>query len=191
MSAKNRGTKGVEFELYETRPWCVWRLLDAIASDLDSEGRWLEPCVGNGAIVGALTTYYGSSFKMAKTVDINPEMGADITADYLQTRFSSSEGERFDVGITNPPFSKAHLIAAKMISECNIVCMYQRLNWLASVQRHRFFEYSMPSVYVLPNRPSHQADGKTDATDYAWIVWGLEANKIRWLGCTDRQFRRF
>jgi hypothetical protein len=28
-----------------------------------------------------------------------------------------------------------------------------------------------PDVYVLPNRPSYEATGRTDSIEYAWMHW--------------------
>ena len=50
--------------------------------------------------------------------------------------------------------------------------MLLRLNWLGSEDRAAWLRRHPPSVYVLPNRPSFVEGGGTDATEYAWFIWG-------------------
>ena len=49
MSATNRGAVRNEHDFYPTPAWCVHRLLEAVPLPA---GRWLEPCVGDGAKIG-------------------------------------------------------------------------------------------------------------------------------------------
>ncbi len=202
MSAKGRGTKVAKNEYYPTSHWAVWRLLDKIGHLLDgyvgvdwAAYQWLEPAVGGGAIVTAVEQWYGNQgmerdLASWLTCDIDPDMRmpgkAFIEGDYLRTSVP-----HIDVGITNPPFTLALEFARKMIADCGIAAVYQRLNWLSSADRRDFFEETQPSVYVLPNRPSHRADGKTDAAEYAWYVWGLyPESRLFWLANTERELRR-
>ena len=75
--------------------------------------------------------------------------------------------------IGNPPYSLAmeFIDRAMKVYPSASVAFLLRLNFAASAGRARFMRESRPSVYVLPNRPSFTASGKTDSIEYAWFVW--------------------
>jgi hypothetical protein len=77
----------------------------------------------------------------------------------------------FDVVICNPPFSLAREFVETSLPLGDWVLMFLRLNFLGSARRNAFFRRRMPDVYVIPDRPSFTADGKTDSIEYAWFVW--------------------
>src|SRR5689334_10139470 len=90
-------------ETYPTPAWCVHRLLDEI--DLPRGGYWLEPAVGDGAIVRAIRGREEYTEVKWWTNDVR-DVGADVTSDY-QTWGVPANGRIYDVVITNPPFSLA------------------------------------------------------------------------------------
>lgn len=176
MSATNRGAERRENDYYPTPAWCVHRLLDAIGHRLPTVGWWLEPAVGDGAIVRAVQTHGGRKTLPWVGLDIAPRVYPNENLqvhrlDYLSLGPAVS---KYRVGITNPPFSLALPFAQRMTQDCGAAIMLTRLNWLAGAKRSAWLREHTPSVYVLPDRPSFTGDGSTDATDYAWMVWGLE-----------------
>ena len=56
MSARGRGTTPEPDEFYATPAWAVHRLLDT-APFLAFRGKYVEPCVGDGAIVAAVESW--------------------------------------------------------------------------------------------------------------------------------------
>ena len=181
MSATNRGAERQKDDFYATPSWCVRALLRTV--DLPG-GAWFEPAVGDGAIVRAVNEFRRDvKWAIADIADRlpNPEnvpfgyepgfciFGSPYTAD----GFGWDHSE--DVVITNPPYSQALEFVQGALKDGRVVVMLLRLNWLASKARNRFLLDNPPSVYVLPRRPSFTYNGKTDATDYAWFVWGLDA----------------
>lgn len=105
---------------------------------------------------------------------------------YGQSYLTAQLDAPVEVVITNPPFSLAQEFAYKALSEGEVVVLLLRLNWLGTDRRNPFLLAHPPSIYVLPRRPAfgpnakHIREGKldakdTDATEYAWFVWGLEA----------------
>jgi len=78
---------------------------------------------------------------------------------------------RFDVALTNPPFSLARPFVEHARGMADHVVMLLRLNFLASAGRAPWMRQDAPDVYVLPNRPSFTGKG-TDSIDYAWFHWG-------------------
>jgi len=174
MSATNRGAIRHKDDFYATPAWCVRALLKSCPLP---GGNWLEPAVGDGAIVRAVDEMRRDVFWTIN--DINLSRIGDLSAygmaevPYPITGLEPEEMQ--DVVITNPPFSQSLEFVQGALKDGKIVVMLLRLNWLASQKRNRFLLTNPPSVYVLPRRPSFTADGKTDCIDYAWFIWGMDA----------------
>jgi hypothetical protein len=58
-----------------------------------------------------------------------------------------------------------------MDPDCGTAAFLLRLNWLGGQARAAWHRANPCDVYVLPRRPSFTGKG-TDATEYAWMVWG-------------------
>lgn len=181
-------------DYYPTPAWCVDRLLDRVAMRLPHRcASWLEPCAGSDAIVDAVGAWYSahdpaSHIEWARR-DLHPQADGIERSDYLW--FHGIEASGFDVAITNPPYREAHPFFEAMRRDARIVIALLRLGFAASEERREFLNASRPSIYVLPNRPSFTIDGRTDASDYAWFVWGLDDRpEVRWLETTPAAERR-
>jgi SAM-dependent methyltransferase len=85
----------------------------------------------------------------------------------------------FDLVIANPPYSETEAFVSHALTIGTTVCFLLRLNWLASKKRAAFHRAHPADVFVLPKRPSFTEDSRTDATEYAWFVWG-EGRGNRW-----------
>ncbi len=173
LSSTNRGGKRTPSDFYPTPRWCVRRLLEG--AELPG-GRWLEPCVGHGAVVAATA---GARSDVHWTgVDVQPEFadhvaGLGVPVDFHVSDFISwkpSAEREFDVVITNPPYSIAQGVIERSFELAPVVVMLLRLNYLASGGRAAFMRQYPPDVFVLPNRPSFSGRG-TDSIEYAWFVW--------------------
>jgi hypothetical protein len=196
VSATKRATRGGDgVDFFATPPWCIDRLLDAIGDALPTDGTWLEPACGDGAIVDAVNDWYARRDReIAGWVfgDIAPRGRYERLPplDYLSERYAAPD-ERYAIGITNPPFARAMDFVQRMTAECEVTIVLVRLNWLASAERAPWLREHAPSVFVLPNRPCFTGDGRTDATEYAWAAWGLEsAPVLRILETTPVEERR-
>jgi hypothetical protein len=110
--------------------------------------------------------------------------------------FLSSAGEAFvpDTIITNCPYSLAQEFVERCISMARDVALLMSLGLLGSSDRASWWGsvVPMPSLYVLPERPSYTGDGKSDSTVYAWYVWemGLEPRAPMVLDTTPLEIRR-
>ena len=174
MSATNRGAQRVAEDAYPTPVWAVRALL---AGCHLPGGTWLEPAAGDGAIVRMVNacrrdvTWYACDVREECWPAIEPLVDDGAIGDFLQLDWSDWPAPA--VIITNPPYSLAEAFVRKALEVPGaVVVMLLRLNWLAGQKRAAWLRANTPSVYVLPRRPAF-VNGRTDATDYGWLVWGL------------------
>lgn len=158
MSATNRGSKRHQYDFYSTPVHCT----EAICSQLVFPQRSciLEPCSGEGAIARVV-----ERFTNEQMMEFDIQRGED----FLELDMSTYG--RFDMVITNPPFSIAQEFVEKSLLISNCVVMLLRMNFVASAKRKEFWERNpWTGCGVLTKRPSFTGKG-TDATDYAWFIW--------------------
>lgn len=195
VSSTGRGGKRRASDYYATPPWCVDRLLDRTWRAHLAGGRWLEPCVGDGAIVRAVTAWYerqeAAHLRPAwTTIDIRPatvklcdDIATLCVGDFLagfgaqaSMLSESIDVASHDVVLTNPPFSLAFDFVRRSLELAPVVIMLLRMSWLGSDDRAEWLRANTPSVYMMPERPSFTCDGNTDSDYYAWMAWGLDAS---------------
>jgi hypothetical protein len=182
MSATGRSDVRIPHDAYGTPEWCVRALLKAW-TPLSTQGRLLEPCVGQGSIIRAVEAVLpqGKGDRQWWAVDkylkpyIDQAVGSAIAtfqqADFLHWWPGSLEKMlTFDAAITNPPYSLAMEFLRHALVFSHEVTLLLRLGFLASQKRSEWLRLHVPDVYILSKRPSFTG-GKTDATDYAWMVW--------------------
>lgn len=154
MTAKRRAN-----DSYQTPVSCIKKLLPYI--DLSNINRFLEPCRGKGNIYDLIPAKHKDYCEIREG------------RDYLDTRFR----KRFDLIITNPPFSMWRPFLQKSLSEADTVIYLLRLNVLGSgktTRRAEFWNQNKPThLFPLEQRPSFTAEG-TDMTDYAFFAWDRE-----------------
>ena len=184
-----------DVEYYETPDWCVHRLLEAIDDPaiLPKEYRtmkWLDPCVGEGAIPLAA----GGTLANWTTIDVRQSDAADFTRDYLVRGLPHGEcPSQFDGSMYNPPFSKALAFAQKTVMHCDISFMLQRLSWMqgptVDLTRTKWLRANPFDLYVLPDRPSFTGDGKTAGAGYGWYSWPTKGKGVVILNNTPKWVR--
>jgi hypothetical protein len=170
----------VENDFYPTPGWCVRRLLEAfdplsewVASEQAQPTpplRWLEPGVGDGAIVRAVNEFYIER-DGGVSIEWQGWPGLFCVSDLDAPDLPARLGGPFSVAIGNPPYNKAAAFIDFARKHAETVVMLLRLNFLGSDKRAAFMRQYPPDVYVLPNRPSFVNEGRTDSTEYAWFVW--------------------
>jgi hypothetical protein len=187
MSATGRGLARIPSDNYPTPEWATHRLIDRVLRKsifpLASEA--LEPCAGDGSIIRAFKSHPGIvNWPIAWTAsDIRPECASALAALAYKVRIGDFRaiGDWFGavrprLTITNPPFNIAEEIIRAALGFSEWVVMLLRINFLGSEERQPWLSQNAPDVYVLPNRPPFALNkhGKpaTDATEYAWMVWG-------------------
>lgn len=178
MSATNRGAERHAHDFYATPAWCVHRLVERVGAMV---GPVLDPCCGDGALLRA-------AGRDGFTVDIQARFEPDMVANYLDDNVHL----HYPTCIMNPPYKLAQEFIDKAARQCSVVYALTRLNFLASAKRRDWLASLNPTVYVLPNRPSFTADGRTDATDYCWleIVRGSSTpGRLKFLALTPKEER--
>lgn len=181
MTDDGRGLTPRAAEYFPTPRWVVSRLLEA--RDLPG-GAWIEPCVGEGAIVSAVDSIRSDVAWTANDIrDVSPR---DEYRAHWKGDFATFSDPRafWDVGITNPPFSKALGIANAMLRYCDAVAMLAPLAWASGNERLSLMRSAPCDVLVLPDRP----------WDFvrvcAWFCWPTQGHGFRILESTPLAERK-
>lgn len=146
-------------ELYPTPATTVESILKRLT--LHPSDTFLEPCRAGGAIYDAVP------------LPEEQKDWAEISEgrDYLTYDF----GKKFDVIITNPPFSLTTEFLEKSKSELaegGTLIYLQRVNFLGSIKRMPFWQaFGAPEkLGIIVPRPRF-VNGTSDSCEYAWFIW--------------------
>lgn len=173
MSATGRSGVRHPDDFYRTPAWVTRAILPHLA--IPEGGIVLDPACGDGAILDVVkdarpdvrTT--GFEIDRERAAIAARRHGIIGGADALTV---PSFQWAPDAIVMNPPFRHAMDFVERGI-ECakgDVACLL-RLSWMAGQKRAAFWREHMADAYVLPRRPSFTGKG-TDASDYAWFVWG-------------------
>src|SRR5690349_7786002 len=157
MSATGRGGERVDSDYYPTTAWCTRRILDTLSPEIPDNLRWLEPCAGDGAITRLLPTPWVDAGDIR---DLNKPPLCTVTGWKPGRSFDQWE-ERFDVVITNPPFSLAPELIAHFMPRCDWLILLLRSSFKLSKWRD-----NMPDEYRLPQRPEFVASESCKSGGY-------------------------
>jgi hypothetical protein len=161
VSSTARGGKRSPADFYATPAWPVHRLLDSLFLP---GGRWLEPAAGDGAIIRAVNHWrgvHGEGNILWTAVEKRRSCERKLIGTpgninvFIGDFFPASDvGSRYDVVISNDPFSRAmQFINATMVLATWSIHLL-RLNFLGTEERNEFFKNNMPDIYVIPDRVS-------------------------------------
>lgn len=180
-------TKRSPYDFYPTPVDCVVKLLE----NETVYGNILEPCAGDGVICSTILQKLSNTM-FIDAIEID-ESHQDKLSDCGAARIFYKDIlqvdgnflSKYDVIITNPPFSIAQEILEHILDNVDLeetkVIMLLRLNFLGSQKRHEFWKKHLPDrIHVLSKRPSFTGQG-TDSQEYAWFVWdknGVSKNHI-------------
>jgi predicted RNA methylase len=189
VSATGRSDVRDPLDFYMTPTWATLALLDRTPWALES--KVLEPGCGNGGILTVLvdkgiSTYTGIEID-PRRVGLCHMQGLEhvIEGDYLNPE---SYWGQYDLAIGNPPYKLAFPFVQRALKDAKLVAMLLRLNWMASIGRREFHAGNPAHILVLDKRPGFREDGKTDATEYGWFVWG-DDQPGRWEVLNTAKFR--
>lgn len=158
-------------DFYETPSWAIRAMKDHLP--VGDGTRILDPGCGTGAILRAV----GAMFPENEIVGLEKDRARFLACE-ASTDLPVKHGdfftyrEKHDLIISNPPYSHALEFVQHAMTLAPVVCMLLRLPWIASQRRAAWHRENLSHIHVLPKRPSFTADGKTDATEYAWFLWG-------------------
>ncbi len=178
-------------DFYETPAWAVHAVLP-ILPVIEGVTRILDPGCGTGAILRELGAAFPENEILGLEKDRARFEAVEASTDLpVQLGDFFSHHERYDLIVSNPPYSHALEFVQHALTLAPVVCMLLRLPWLAGQARAQWHRENPAHVAVLPRRPSFTGDGKTDATEYAWFSWGT-TNAGQWsiLETTKHQRKR-
>jgi len=185
VSATGRGAKREGLDFYSTPAWATDAILDVL---LPAGGPWtkspprvLEPAAGEGHIIERMTargvhtsSILAVELQSGRVLTCYQRTGVrPIAGDFTETRLR----EQFELIITNPPFAQAEAFATRaltLLAPGGVLALLLRLNWLGSLARVPFHRAHPADLYILPRRPAFGGAKGTDATEYAWFVWGAD-----------------
>lgn len=191
MSSTNRGYDRHASDYYVTPQKPIKEFLSAflLEEKIDRPDRlfFLDPCAGGDelnemAYPAVIENELGAAIT---TFDIREDSKAEIIGDYLE---ATNLANRYDVIITNPPFSLAMPVIKKALNDVKdggYVVMLLRLNFFGSIERFPFFEDNMPKyTFVHHKRISFATKAMnekrkleglkpltSDSIEYAHFVW--------------------
>jgi hypothetical protein len=186
-----------DYDFYPTPPGAVRALGMWLEKKLGPRdhlgGRWLDPCVGAGAIPLWLSPYLSPEVRW-DAMDIQEGMVATAlqagrvdhgeAVDALASRWLADPDDEPHTGIVmNPPYGSAcERWIAKGIEEARLavgdthsprpyLLALTRVGFWADGSRIRLF--APERLLWLEKRLSFTGDGKTDSTAHCWAVWNL------------------
>jgi predicted RNA methylase len=161
-------------DFYETPSWAVRAIFPHLPV-VEGKTRILDPGCGTGAILREIGAHYPENEVCGLEIDSGRFEACSASTDLpvLQGDFMN-HSDRWDLIVSNPPYSFAIEFVQHALSLAPVVAMLLRLPWLASQKRAQWHRENPAHVCVLPKRPSFTVDGKTDATEYAWFIWGTD-----------------
>lgn len=174
-------------DFYPTPEWATRELVRRV----DISGVVFEPCVGDGAISGALAKAPQSSEARIYTGDIDPQWSPMVCGDALERQFWDDAVSRIesdfmysteiDWVVTNPPFNvAAQIVPIAFNRAAKGIAMLLRLSYLEPVEnRGSWLNQHPPTDLIVLPRISFTGNGKTDNVTCAWMVWRKAATGQR------------
>lgn len=158
-----------EHEFYRTPAWVAHSLFRRLQHLIPAPATVLEPCAGDGALLEPLRSAWPAATVDAYDIDPRHE------AVRRRSAFVDDSRQRYDLVVTNPPFSHATEILFYGLAKCRAgghVALLLRLGFLSSQERASLYRTHYPR-FVLPlsARPTFRGAHSDPKTDYMWAVW--------------------
>ncbi len=163
----------------------------------------LDPSAGDNRIIKSIENYVKNDKQLylveKYAIDILPNN--NLTPEFNGVDYDiahetlKKQNTKFDLVISNPPFTKAESWVRKIHEVLNDdgYCIFlQRLNWAGTQKRSKFFKKNntikLKHILILAQRPIWEIDGvennKADTCEYAWFVFQKSdeaVNPVDWL----------
>lgn len=165
----------IENENYPTPEAAVRALLAKL--DLKADDTFLEPCRGD--VVDADGNPTPCIFNL---IDL-PENRKDWAEIREGREFLGMDygAQRFDVIITNPPFSLSDEFLKRcreLLAPGGTLIFLQRVGWLGSKKRIKFWEevtFPHKTPLLIPRPKFDKSKKGTDSCEYFWYIWDYGA----------------
>jgi predicted rRNA methylase YqxC with S4 and FtsJ domains len=173
----------IKHEVYRTPEW-VYSTFCKKFPALVTAKSCLDPTAGDGRFVKYLLQ--NGHINKGFCVDIlKPKKPFPCRGKVLDF-FKFKTNKKFNLIITNPPFSLAEKIlykAAKLLKTNGKIILLLRLGFLASKKRKNLHKkMNLSHVIVLGKRPIWEIDGvtknKPDNSDYAFFIYQPKSDKV-------------
>lgn len=191
IAGGNPKNERVQDDYYATDPSAVNMLLDAHPMRGTS---FLEPCVGGGHVANAVLRRIGEISDATYLDIIDRGYPGTVVQNFLEW----NEDKKYDLIITNPPYSLAGEFVEKGMSVLNdggCMALFLKIQFLEGEKRAGIFNRHPPKyIYVFRKRIAtwnngnsvNPETGKRWATTFchAWFVWeqGFHGEPVvRWL----------
>jgi len=164
-----------EDDFYRTPVWQTQALLARVpilVQPSHLRARVVEPCVGDGAIVGQFPAGVDVlTNDIVARGDIVPEFLLDARNRGSWDAFCRTG--RLDVVVTNPPFNDAFEIVQHAVERAYWgVAMLLRLSWLEPTEdRGPWLAVHPPTHLIVMPRYDYRQNGATDSVTSAWMLW--------------------
>lgn len=182
-----------EHDFYPTPRFPVIRLLEQL--NLPTDVPWLEPCVGNGALLrhcasfGVNPEWHTNDIRAVDQPDGSVEHSQASAATWLWHWRYANGRRRRGICFSNPPFNQAEGIVAAAVGACRIVVMLLPTSWMGTQDRAEWLRENTPAAYHIPERISFTGEGSA-SQNYAWLIWGLGHSNNVFLNDTPLAERR-
>jgi len=189
-------------DFYRTPEWAT----RAVLPYLRQPRRWIDCGAGDGAIARVTAAHWPEAHGIM--VELDPGRAAaaarDVpTAEVRVGDFCAMGLPRVDLVIGNPPFGHREaeprrrlqddrnalefaVRALELVEPGGEVALLLRVGFVEGLERGDFLERHRADLVLLPRRPSFRGDGGTDATPYAWWIFG-EGHGGRWWRLPDER----
>lgn len=188
VSATGRGAVRRAHDAYATPPWCVRRLLEAVALP---RGLWVEPSAGDGGMVVLMRPHADRILAMElRRACRAPLVTAGADEVWIGNALHRDWPDAA-VYLLNPPYRSTDAFVRRAVAHGDHALALLRLGWLAARPRANWLTDHMPDVWLMTERPSFDGTGKRDASAYAWMHWHAGAEgRFRYLAATPPSERR-
>lgn len=159
--------------------------------------RVLDPCCGEGSILfvarrwawdKARVEVEGLGIEVDRDHALNARIrlmrGAPIGKVWIADALSA-QWPAADLVMMNPPYRNAMPFVEKALEHVerhgSVAAILLRLAWLAGQKRRELHRRWPADVYVLSKRPCFTGDGRSDNSEYAWLVYRKGREGGRWM----------
>jgi hypothetical protein len=178
------------FDHYPTEDIHVFPVLQTMYDMGVRAQRILDPGAGRGVYGAWAREFWPDAeivgVELREDAHPHPKYDRWITGSFLDTHVRAQLGT-FDLVIGNPPYivAEAFLRASwELMNDTAWMMQLLRISFLAGIKRQAdLYKVMCPNyVYVDCKRPSFTGNGRTDAIEYAFMIWNKAVRPSTFVG---------